>query len=189
MGGVDLPLTVDANGAYRWPEDERALRALDDGGLLYIEQPLEPDDLVGHARLGQALRTAVCLDETLKSAGHARQVVALDGPKVWNIKVHRVGGLTEVCRIYRVAEAYQAELWAGTMPETGIGSQAVLAVAGLPRFVYPSDLEPSARWYGRDADVIKLTMGKDGRMAVPRVSAARLLDRGRFQAAARAVAR
>ena len=185
MAGVALPLTVDANGAYAWPADEQELRALDDAGLLYIEQPLEPDDLVGHSRLARAIRTPVCLDETLKSAGHARQVVALDGPKVWNIKVHRVGGLAEVCRIYDVAVAYGAELWAGTMPESGIGSQAALAVAALPLCVYPSDLEPSARWYGRNADVIKLTMGKDGRMAVPAQSAARLLDGGRFRAAAR----
>ena len=188
MAAVDLPLTVDANGAYAWPEHERELRALDDAGLLYIEQPLEPDELVGHARLARALRTPVCLDETLKSAAHARQVVELEGPRVWNIKVHRGGGLTEVCRIYRVAVAYGAELWAGTMPESGIGSQAALAVAALPRCVYPSDLEPSARWYGRNADVIKLTMGKDGRMAVPGQSVARLLDRGRFGAAARVLA-
>ena len=181
LGGADLPLTVDANGAYEWPRDEAALRALDDAGLLYIEQPLAPDELVGHARLSQALRTPVCLDETLRDARAARQVMALGGPKVWNIKVHRVGGLTEVCRIYRLAEEYGAELWGGTMPESGIGSQAVLAAAALPRFVYPSDLEPSSRWFGRNGDVIKLTMGRDGRMAVPRQSCARLLDPGRFR--------
>jgi hypothetical protein len=53
--------------------------------------------------------------------------------------------------------------------------------------VYPSDLEPSARWYGRDADVIKLTMGKDGRMMVPQQSCGRLLDPGRFRTAARLI--
>ena len=187
MAGVDLPLTVDANGAYEWPTHERDLRALDEAGLLYIEQPLAPDELVGHARLAATLRTPICLDETLKSAAYARQIVALEGPRVWNIKVHRVGGLSEVCRIYRIAEEYGAELWAGTMPESGIGSQAPLAVAALPRCVYPSDLEPSTRWYGRNADVIKLTMGKDGRMSVPDQSCARLLDQGRFRSATRRV--
>src|SRR5207249_4413210 len=138
------------------------------------------------AWLSESLRigTPVCLDETLTSAAVARQVIDLEGPRVWNIKVHRMGGLAEVCRVYAQAAAYEAELWVGTMPETGIGSQAALAVAGLPLCVYPSDLEPSSRWYGRDADVIKLTMSKDGRMAVPGVSVARLLDVGRFRAAA-----
>jgi o-succinylbenzoate synthase len=185
MAGADLPLTVDANGAYTWPAHEPNLRALDDMGLLYIEQPLAPEELVAHAALGRALHTPVCLDETLTSAALARQVMALDGPRVWNIKVHRVGGLAEVCRIYRAALEYGAKLWVGTMPESGIGSQAALAVAALPGCVYPSDLEPSARWYGRGADVIKLTMGKDGRMAVPGVSVARLLDPARFRAVTR----
>jgi O-succinylbenzoate synthase len=185
MSGTDLPLTVDANGAYEWPRDEPALRALDEAGLLYIEQPLAPDELVGHVELARVLRTPVCLDETLRDARAARQVMALAGPKVWNIKVHRVGGLSEVCRIHRLAEEYGAALWAGTMPESGIGSQAALAAAALPRCVYPSDLEPSDRWYGRNTDVIKLTMGKDGRMAVPQQSCGRLLDPGRFRAAAR----
>ena len=187
MAGTDIPLTVDANGAYEWPRDEAALRALDAAGLLYIEQPLAPDELVGHAELGRVLRTPVCLDETLRDATAARQIVALNGPKIWNIKVHRVGGLSEVCRIYRLAEAYGAELWAGTMPESGIGSQAALAAASLPRFVYPSDLEPSARWYGRNTDVIKLVMGKDGRMAVPQQACGRLLDPARFRSATRLV--
>jgi O-succinylbenzoate synthase len=181
MAGTTLPLTVDANGAYEWPRDEAALRALDDAGLLYIEQPLHPDELVGHARLGETLRTPVCLDETLRDARAARQIMALHGPKVWNIKVHRVGGLTEVCRIYRLAGEYGAQLWAGTMPESGIGSQAALAAAALPLFVYPSDLEPSSRWFGRNGDVIKLIMGKDGRMAVPQQSCGRLLDPARFR--------
>lgn len=181
MAGTALPLTVDANGAYEWPRDEAALRALDDARLLYIEQPLHPDELVGHARLSETLRTPVCLDETLRDARAARQIMALSGPKVWNIKVHRVGGLNEVCRIYRAAAEYGAQLWAGTMPESGIGSQAALAAASLPLFVYPSDLEPSSRWFGRNGDVIKLTMGKDGRMAVPGQSCGRLLDPARFR--------
>ena len=179
--GTDLPLTVDANGSYEWPRDETALRALDDAGLLYIEQPLHPDELVGHARLGETLRTPVCLDETLRDVRAARQIVALNGPKVWNIKVHRVGGLTEVCAIYRLAAEYGAQLWAGTMPESGIGSQAALAAAALPLFVYPSDLEPSSRWFGRNGDIIKLSMGTDGRMAVPQQSCGRLLDPARFR--------
>ncbi len=181
MAGTDLPLTVDANGSYEWPRDENALRLLDDSDLLYIEQPLHPDELLGHAQLAETLRTPVCLDETLRDARAAEQIVALSGPMVWNIKVHRVGGLTEVCRIYRIAVEYGAKLWAGTMPESGIGSQAALAAAALPRFDYPSDLEPSSRWFGRNGDVIKLAMGRDGRIAVPQQSCGRLLDPARFR--------
>jgi O-succinylbenzoate synthase len=183
LAGTDLPLTVDANGAFEWPTHERQLREIDAEGLLYIEQPLAPGELVGHAALARKLRTPVCLDETLRDAGAARQVEELDGPRVWNIKVHRVGGLCEVMRIWRIAQRFGATLWAGTMPESGIGSQAALAAAALPGFDYPSDLEPSTRWFGRNVDVIKLTMRKDGRMAVPGLAIGKLLDQRRFAGA------
>ena len=176
LGGTALPLTVDANGAYEWPEHEEILRGLDDAGLLYIEQPLAPDELIGHAALGRALRTPISLDETLRDARAARQIMELEGPMVWNIKVHRVGGLSEVCRIYRLAERYGATLWAGTMPETGIGSQAALAAAALPLFNLPSDLEPSARWFGEGKDLIELRMDREGWMKVPSLSIAALLQ-------------
>jgi O-succinylbenzoate synthase len=185
MAGSRLPLTVDANGGYAWPEHESNLRKLDEAGLLYIEQPLAPDELVGHATLSHDLHTPICLDETLKDATAARQIIELGGPKVWNIKVHRMGGLTEVSRVYAMAQSYAAEMWAGTMPESGIGSQAALAAASLPGFVYPSDLEPSTRWFGRNADVLKMTMSDDGRMEVPKASIASLLDTARFEASVR----
>jgi O-succinylbenzoate synthase len=185
MSGTGLPLTVDANGAYMWPEHESILRELDEEGLLYFEQPLAPDELVGHARLAQELQTPVCVDETLHDARAARQIVELCGPRVWNIKVHRVGGLSEVTRIYPIACEYGARLWAGTMPESGIGSQAAIAAAALPASVYPSDLEPSSRWFGPGSDVIDLEMGADGCMEVPGECVAGLLNRKRFEAAAR----
>jgi O-succinylbenzoate synthase len=185
MAGADIPLTVDANGGYEWPEHELNLRALDDAGLLYIEQPLPPDELIGHAQLVHELRTPVCVDETLRDGRAARQIMDLGGPQVWNVKVHRMGGLTETGRVYQVAKDYGAQLWAGTMPESGIGSQAALAAAALPGFVYPSDLEPSTRWFGRNADVIKLTMSNQGLMEVPSISIGGMLDQERFQAAAR----
>jgi O-succinylbenzoate synthase len=183
LAGTAIPLTVDANGAYEWPGHEANLRALDEQELLYIEQPLAPDELIGHAQLAQTLRTPVCLDETLRDARAARQVLQLDGPRVWNLKVHRVGGLTEALRIYAIAREAGVRLWAGTMPESGIGSQAALAAAALPGFVFPSDLEPSTRWFGRNRDVIKLTMDAGGMMHVPGVPIARMLDRSRFDAA------
>jgi o-succinylbenzoate synthase len=188
LAGTGLPLTVDANGAYEWPEHESNLRILDQFDLLYIEQPLAPEELTGHARLAQELRTPVCLDETLHDERAARQIAELGGPAIWNIKVHRVGGLTEVCRIYQRAGEYGAKLWAGTMPESGIGSQSALAAAGLPGFVYPSDLEPSARWFGCNADVVELVMSAEGRMAVPDRAIAQLLDQDRFRAATRLLA-
>jgi O-succinylbenzoate synthase len=188
MSGSSLPLTVDANGAYEWPEHQANLRAIDSTELLYLEQPLAPDELLGHARLTRELLTPICVDESLRDARAARQIAELNGPRVWNVKVHRVGGLIEVTRIYAVARSFGAKLWAGTMPESGIGSQAALAAAALPGFVYPSDLEPSQRWFGPGGDVVSLDMDANGCMPVPAVSVAGLLDQARFKETSRLLA-
>lgn len=185
LEGTGIPLTVDANGGYEWPEHEPNLRALDDAELLYIEQPLAPDELLGHVRLSETLRTPVCVDETLHGARAARQLVELGGPRVWNMKVHRMGGLTEVCRVVRIAREAGVRLWAGTMPESGLGSQAALAAAALPGFDYPSDVEPSTRWFPPGTDVIELRMAPDGTMEVPRTSIAGRLDESLFLRASR----
>ncbi len=169
MGGAypEVPLTVDANGAYDLGTHRDALRALDALGLLYVEQPLPGDRWWELAELGRRSATPVCLDETLTSAAVGRQVLAMDGPTVWNVKIQRVGGLAEACRLYALAGEAGVRLWAGTMPETGLGAQATLALACHAGFVYPSDLEPSDRWYVPGADLVPLEMAADGTMPVP----------------------
>jgi len=97
----------------------------------------------------------------------ARHALTLGASRIWNIKVQRLGGISEALRVYAFAAADEVALWGGTMPETGIGSRPILALGALPRFVYPSDAEPSDRWYALDADPLPLVMAADGTMPVP----------------------
>ncbi len=165
--GVTLPLWVDANGAYDRRRDRAALVAMDELGLLFVEQPFDETalfDCVAHERHA---RTPLCLDESLVSDSVARQVVEMGGPMIWNLKVQRMGGLEEACRVYATGFAAGAKLWVGTMPETGVGAQAAIALAAHGACVYPSDVEPSARWYEPGTDLLELTMSDSGTMAVP----------------------
>ncbi len=160
-------LWADANGSYDLDGDADALRVIDAEGLRFIEQPLQHDDLVDHAALAKRLRTPVCLDESLRDARWARHALELGASRIWNIKVQRLGGLAEALRVYALAAANDVELWGGTMPETGIGARAILALGALPRFVYPSNVEPSDRWYASGTDPFPLVMTADGTMPVP----------------------
>lgn len=160
-------LWADANASYDLDDDADALRAIDAEGLVFLEQPLQHDDLVDHAALSARLRTPVCLDESLRDARWARHALALGASRIWNVKVQRLGGLAEALRVYGLAAANDVELWGGTMPETGIGARTILALGALPRFVYPSDVEPSDRWYAPGTDPLPLVMSADGTMRVP----------------------
>ncbi|MEE8385582.1 MAG: enolase C-terminal domain-like protein [Dehalococcoidia bacterium] len=165
--GAALPLWVDANGAYDLRRDREALAALDDMGLLFIEQPF-PETALGDAvRYDTTGRTPVCLDESLVSDDVARQVLEIGGPMIWNLKVQRMGGLEEACRVYATGAAAGVKLWVGTMPETGVGAQSAMALAVQGACVYPSDVEPSERWYEPGTDLLELTMSDAGLMAVP----------------------
>lgn len=74
---------------------------------------------------------------------------------VWNIKLQRVGGIFEALQIYKLALDEGIQIWGGTMPESGLGAIPMLALASLSGFCYPSDIEPSLRWYEEGQDLIE----------------------------------
>jgi O-succinylbenzoate synthase len=162
--GIDLQ--VDANSAYTLADSDR-LKALDDFELLLIEQPLAEDDLIDHARLQAGMRTALCLDESILSARHARQALDLGACRVINIKPARVGGLAEAKAIHDLCLARGIPVWCGGMLETGIGRAANLALASLPGFTLPGDISASARYYAQDIAEPTFALNQDSTIDVP----------------------
>ncbi|MDR6865710.1 O-succinylbenzoate synthase [Microbacterium resistens] len=160
----DILLQVDANTAYR-RGDAQHLARLDPFDLLLIEQPLDEEDLIGHARLAEIVRTPICLDESIVSARAAADAIALGACSIVNIKPGRVGGYLEARRIHDVCRANDVPVWCGGMLETGIGRAANLALAALPGFTLPGDTSGSDRYYAHD--ITDPFIVADGRLAVP----------------------
>lgn len=147
--GDDVLLQVDANTAYTLA-DARHLARLDPFGLLLIEQPLDEEDILGHAELATVISTPVCLDESITSASAAAQAITLGACKIVNIKPGRVGGYLEARRIHDVCTAHGVPVWCGGMLETGLGRAANVALAALPGFTLPGDTSASDRYYRTD---------------------------------------
>ncbi|HEY2273474.1 MAG TPA: o-succinylbenzoate synthase [Jatrophihabitantaceae bacterium] len=161
----DIPLQVDANGAY--PRGElQYLRRLDDFGLLMIEQPFAPDDLLAHAELQQFLRTPICLDESITSLGALETVLRLGAARVVNIKVSRLGGLGPARAVHDACFRRDIPVWCGGMHEFGIGRAANLALGALPGFTLPSDISGSDKYFSEDVVTPPIT-AQDGRVVVP----------------------
>lgn len=142
----EIPLQVDANSAYSLA-DAAVFRALDDFGLLLIEQPLYEDDLRLHAQLAALLDTPICLDESIVSARAAADAIAIGACRIINIKAGRVGGYLEAKRVHDLALANGVAVWCGGMLETGIGRSANAALAALPGFTLTGDVSASDRFY------------------------------------------
>ena len=162
--GDDVLLQVDANTAYTL-RDARHLAKLDDFDLLLIEQPLEEEDIVGHADLAKMMKTPICLDESVTSAQTAAAAIRLGATSVINIKPGRVGGYLEARRIHDLAAAAGVPVWCGGMLETGLGRAANIALASLPGFTLPGDVSASGRFYA--TDITEPWMMEDGHLTVP----------------------
>ena len=161
----DTPLSVDANAAYT-PADTPLFAALDELGLVMIEQPLAHDDLTDHARLQARVRTPICLDESIRSAHDAVAAIEMGACRVINIKPGRVGGLLEARRVHDAARERDVPVWIGGMLETGIGRATNLAMAALAGVTMPGDTSASERYFREDLTT-PFVLDPDGTMAVP----------------------
>ena len=162
----DLPLMVDANAAYSLA-DAAIFRELDVQGLTMIEQPLARE---GHREAGELqrqLRTPLCADESAESMQALASLIENKAARIINIKVQRVGGLSEARLMLDAARAAGLECWVGTMPELGVASAQGLHLATLEGFTYPTDIEASRRWYVDDVIAPLIEIDARGYIRIP----------------------
>jgi O-succinylbenzoate synthase len=161
-----LPLMVDANSAYTLA-DTAVFRELDEQRLMMIEQPLAWDDLVDHAALQKEIRTAVCLDESIRSAEDARRALDIGACRIVNIKAGRVGGFAASVAVHDLCRERGVPVWCGGMLESGIGRLANVHLQTLPGFTLPGDTAASARYFEEDLVDPPVTVSREGMIAVP----------------------
>ncbi|WP_153731010.1 o-succinylbenzoate synthase [Sporosarcina obsidiansis] len=161
----DIQLMADANCAYSLKDIDH-LRHFDEFGLTMIEQPLDHGDIIDHAQLQAQIETPICLDESIHSAEDARKAIELGSCKIINLKIGRVGGLTESKKIHDLCQQYQIPIWCGGMLEAGVGRAHNIAITSLPNFSLPGDTAPSAHYWDEDIILPEVTM-HDGLIEVP----------------------
>lgn len=159
-------LSVDANAAFTFGDVDH-LKMLDDFNLLMIEQPLQYDDLMDHARLQELMKTRLCLDESIVSHRQARLALELDSCRIINIKIGRVGGYSQALGIHDLCVERNVPVWCGGMLESGIGRAHNIALASLKGFTLPGDISASSRYFERDVIYPEVTVDPDGTVAVP----------------------
>ncbi|TFJ92733.1 o-succinylbenzoate synthase [Lentibacillus salicampi] len=161
----DIPLMADANSAYTLKDIEQ-LKKLNELNLMMIEQPLAHDDIIDHAKLQAAIKTPICLDESIHSLEDARKAIELKSCQVINVKIGRVGGLTEAKKIHDLSRENNIDIWCGGMLEAGIGRAHNIALATLPQFTLPGDTAGSSLYWKKDIIQPEVTV-HDGVITVP----------------------
>jgi L-alanine-DL-glutamate epimerase-like enolase superfamily enzyme len=104
--GPDFPLMVDAN--MRWTADEaiRAARAFAPFDLVWLEEPISPDDVAGHARVVREGGLPVAAGENLRTLWDFRHLIASGGVTYPEPDVTNCGGITSFMKIAHLAEAF-----------------------------------------------------------------------------------
>jgi len=145
----DIPLSADANGCYTI-KDIEILKALDKYNLLYIEQPLQHDDIIHHAKLRKEISTPICLDEPITSYEKALKAFEIGAADIINIKPGRLGGVYNSLKVIELAKEFKKGVWIGGMLETGIGRAFNIALASLNSINMPGDTSPNERYFNKD---------------------------------------
>ncbi|WHX28254.1 o-succinylbenzoate synthase [Virgibacillus halodenitrificans] len=161
----ETPIMADANSAYTLADLEN-LKKLDELNLMMIEQPLAHDDIIDHATLQKDMQTPICLDESIHSLEDTRKAVELGSCKIINIKIGRVGGLSEAKRIHDYCRDHGIDVWCGGMLEAGVGRAHNIALTTLGGFNLPGDTAGSSRYWEKDIIKPEVTV-ENGLIYVP----------------------
>ena len=162
----EILLSCDANSAYTLDQVEH-LKRFDDFNLLMIEQPLWHDDFYFHAQLQKQLKTKICLDEAIHHRRDAQAAITLGACKIINIKVGRVGGMSEAVAVHNTARQAGIPVWCGGMLEAGIGRSHNIALSTLPNFTLPGDVSASKRYWKEDVIEPAVEVSPEGFITVP----------------------
>jgi mandelate racemase len=103
-----MGLMVDVNQAWSVDVAIQAAQALEDVGLIWIEEPTDAQDHAGQARLARELRTPVAAGETLWGRRGFTQLLAAGGVDVFQLDLMRCGGITPFLAIVPLVEATRA---------------------------------------------------------------------------------
>jgi L-alanine-DL-glutamate epimerase-like enolase superfamily enzyme len=155
--GAEFPLMVDAN--MRWTVDEaiRAARAFAPYDPLWLEEPIVPDDVDGHARVLRDGGLPIAAGENLRTIWDFRHLIASGGVSFPEPDVTNCGGVTAFMKIAHLAESFN-------LPVTSHGAHdiTVQLLAAVPNRSY---LE--AHGFGLDRYIAEPLRIEDGFAIAP----------------------
>jgi L-alanine-DL-glutamate epimerase-like enolase superfamily enzyme len=100
-------LALDANNAWRWPYDAiRFARAVEQYDIWWLEEPLSPEDVAGHAEIARSLEMPVATGEIHATRWDFRALVEQHAADILQPDAGVLGGITEWLKIAHTAASF-----------------------------------------------------------------------------------
>ena len=140
--GPDRPLRLDVNGAWTPGTAKRQLQRLLHYDPAYVEQPLELDDLAGHAALRISQSVPIALDESAYTLQDVGNIVRAQAADVILLDPHEAGGLWQTVKAAGIAEAVGIPVTLHSGGELALSQAAYLHLAAsIPNMTLAIDNE------------------------------------------------
>jgi L-alanine-DL-glutamate epimerase-like enolase superfamily enzyme len=100
-------LALDANNAWRWPYDAiRFARAVESCDIWWLEEPLSPEDITGHAEIARTLEIPVATGEIHATRWDFRDLIAQQAADILQPDAGVLGGITEWLKVAHTAATF-----------------------------------------------------------------------------------
>jgi L-alanine-DL-glutamate epimerase-like enolase superfamily enzyme len=122
--GDDIELLADANQAFTAKDAIRLGRLLEEFKLGWLEEPVNVNDIQGHADVRRALDMPIATGETVYTRYGMRPLIEQRCADVLMPDLQRIGGLTEMQRVCALASTFDIPI------STHIFTEQSLSIAG-----------------------------------------------------------
>lgn len=119
--GPYCDLMVDANQSLTLAEAVRRAPDLEAAGVLWFEEPLLAEDVLGHEQLARSTTVPIAVGESMYSIGHFAQYLARGAAGFVQPDVARIGGITPWLKVAHLAEAHGVEVAPHFLMELHVG--------------------------------------------------------------------
>ncbi|MGE0222401.1 MAG: mandelate racemase/muconate lactonizing enzyme family protein [Acetobacteraceae bacterium] len=118
--GPDIAVMVDATETWTLDRAIRTGRALQDAGVVWIEDPVVHTDIAGMARVTAALDVPVATGEHLYQLSDFTRLLEARGTAIALIDLGRIGGVTPWRHVASLAQAFGVRVGGHVLPEIHI---------------------------------------------------------------------
>jgi muconate cycloisomerase len=126
--GAGIRICVDANQGYPTPKlAVRVIKAMEEYGLVYMEQPVEGIDAM--AQVTRRVDTPIMADESAWTAQDVVEIVQKKAADIVSIYTTKPGGMFKAKKVAAVAEAAGLKCNVNGSVETGVGNAANIHLA------------------------------------------------------------